>query len=205
MIKAIIFDLSGVLFTEGLKKFIKELCEKDKLDYDSLLFEFRDGESGTLYRIGKINADEFWQMVIKKFHIPENKNVLNSWWLKCYELVDATRDLILDLKQKYKVYYLSDSVKERIVDLEKRYHFTIWFDGGIYSHEVGVRKPNPEVYKIILRKFDLKAEEAIFIDDKEKNLVPARKLGIKTILFENAEQLKKELNGVGILFFSIAI
>lgn len=172
MINAVIFDLSGVLFTEGLVKFIRELCDKHlNLNYDEILHEFRDGEYGTSYRIGKINASEFWDLVIKKFNIPEDKEVLNTWWLKCYELVDATRDLILDLRKKYKVYYLSDSVKERIEDLRKRYNFTEWFDGGIYSHEVGVRKPNPEVYKIILRKFNLKPAETIFIDDKRKEFV----------------------------------
>jgi epoxide hydrolase-like predicted phosphatase len=197
MINAVIFDLSGVLFTEGLKKFAGEVCEKyPNLNYDLFLDEFVSGEIGTLYRTGKIDADEFWGKMIDQYRLTEDKKILNDWWIKCYVLVNETRDLILDIKQKYKVYYLSDSVKERVEDLRVRYDFEKWFDGGIFSHEVGVRKPNPQVYKIILQKFNLIPEETIFIDDKEKNLVPAREIGMKTILFENAEELRKELNNV---------
>jgi epoxide hydrolase-like predicted phosphatase len=200
MIKTIIFDLSGVLFTEGLKKFAREVCEKHSdLNYDEFLADFVSGEIGTLYRIGKINADQFWEKMIDKYKISEDKKVLNNWWIKCYVLVEATRDLILDLRKKYKVYYLSDSVKERFEDLKERYDFEKWFDGGISSYRVGVRKPNPEVYKIVLREFGLKPNECVFIDDKEKNLIPAKEMGIKTVLFENAERLKEKLKEFDVL------
>lgn len=193
MVKAIIFDLSGVVFSEGLDVFIRKLSQKYNSDFSDLKFEMRDGKLGTLYRINQISSCDFWGEIIKKFRIPENGEELAKMWNSSYTVCDCAVKIILDLRRKYKVYYLSDSVKERIDYLRNRYDFERWFEGGIFSHEVGFRKPNPEIYKMILRKFDLKPDEAIFIDDKEKNLHPASDLGMKTIIFENCEKLKQKL------------
>lgn len=91
------------------------------------------------------------------------------------------------------VYYLSDNVRERVNRINNKYNFLEWFEDGIFSHEVGVRKPNPEIYKYTLSKAQVQPEETIFIDDKQSALDPAKKMGIITILFESPEQLRQDL------------
>jgi len=64
----------------------------------------------------------------------------------------------------------------------------------IYSSAtLRLRKPDPAIYKFVLRKEKLTPDEALFIDDKERNTVAAEALGIKTILYKNPAQLKEEL------------
>lgn len=199
MIKSIIFDLGGVLFTNGTNDFVKFLAEKYNLDQDKVGFAVSDSDYGNEYRKGKLKREDFYKILQENLGISEHIDVLEDEWIKRYKLIEATKDIILDLAKKYKVYFLSDSVKERVDRLNNEHQFIKWFEDGIFSFDQGIRKPHLELYKIMIEKVKTKPEETVFIDDKEKNLVPARDLGIIGILFENPQQLREELKKLKIL------
>lgn len=192
MIKAFIFDLGGVLFVNGTKAFISYLTNTFNLD-EKTVSSLLDGELGSKYREGKISREEFWQQFKQQLGVDKDLEDLEDEWIKGYKLIDATRDLILDLIKKYKIYYLSDNVRERVERINNQYNFLELFEDGIFSHEVGVRKPDPLIYQLTLKKLELSASQVIFIDDKEINLNPARDLGIYSILFTTPEDLTHEL------------
>jgi len=73
------------------------------------------------------------------------------------------------------------------------------FNPIIVSSMVGIRKPNPKIYKLLIKKSKLKSNEILFIDNMDWNLKPARKLGIKTILFKDNKQCIRELKKIGVL------
>lgn len=198
MIKLIIFDLGGVLFTNGTKRFIEVISERYNLEKEKVK-DVMDGEIGTEYREGKIGRDEFWKRVVEKLNINEDIDKLESEWIDGYELIEGTRDIILQLREKYKVFYLSDNVRERVERINAKYGFMDWFSSGVFSHEAGVRKPDPEIYKLTLAKAGEVAGSAVFIDDKPQFLVPAAELGMTTFLFESPEKLREELKEKGIL------
>lgn len=75
----------------------------------------------------------------------------------------------------------------------ERYDFLHWFDGRVVSGEEMTRKPFADIYLKLLDRYNVKAAEAIFIDDNGRNIDAAQKLGIKSIHFQNPEQLIKEL------------
>ena len=68
----------------------------------------------------------------------------------------------------------------------------------VVSCDVGLRKPDPKIYKLVLKKLKLKPNQTVFVDNQEWNLKPARKLGMKTILFKNNKQLFRDLNKIGV-------
>jgi 2-haloacid dehalogenase len=75
----------------------------------------------------------------------------------------------------------------------QRYDFLNWFDGVVVSGAEKMRKPNPAFYQLLLDRYNVKAEEALFIDDNLRNILAAEKLGINSIHFSSAGQLKFEL------------
>lgn len=198
MIKAIIFDLGGVVFTNGTKQFIEWLNTSHGIEkhFSQNLLE---GESGSAYRAGTMTRDDFWDLFRKTLNIAESAGVLEQKWMFGYELIDETLAIIKELGLKYKIYYLSDTVEARVDWLNKKYNFLSWFTDGIFSHEVGVRKPNPKVYSLILKKTGVRPDEVIYIDDKSLCLSPATEMGMKTILFQNPRQLRKKLQKLQIL------
>ncbi len=94
---------------------------------------------------------------------------------------------------------LADNVRERVEKLDERFGFLLWFQRGIFSHEVRVRKPNRKIYSFALERAKVLPKETIFIDDKESSLIPARQMDITTILFESPEKLREKLVELGIL------
>ena len=72
------------------------------------------------------------------------------------------------------------------------------FDNVFLSNEIGLIKPDLEKYKYVLKKLDAKPQHCIFIDDKIRNLVPARELGIITVKFESFEKFNQQLDKIGL-------
>ncbi|OGK23906.1 hypothetical protein A3A46_01065 [Candidatus Roizmanbacteria bacterium RIFCSPLOWO2_01_FULL_37_13] len=198
MITTFLFDLGGVLYTNGSKKFISDISKKYHLS-EILVEDIIDGKIGSHYREAKITRDEFWQQVIEKLNLSEDVDTLEKQWVDEYELIEETKSILLQLAKKYQLYYLSDNVKERVEVLDKKFHFTKLFKGGIFSHEVGVRKPNPKIYELALHKSKSRPDKTIFIDDKAQMLLPAKKLGIHTLLFSTPENLKSDLKRMKII------
>jgi len=198
VITTFLFDLGGVLFTNGTKKFIRQIRETYNLPEEQVKGVI-DGEIGSLYRESKITRDEFWKRVIERLGLKEDADTLEKQWIDGYEMFEKTKSIIEKLKDKYDLYYLSDNVKERVEALDNKFAFIKLFKGGIFSHEVGVRKPNPRIYEYALEKASSKPEETIFIDDKEKMLLPAQQMGLKTILFISPEELEEILLKDGLI------
>lgn len=198
MYKLILFDLGGVVFTNGTKKFINDISARYGIPPETAL-NVLDGEIGTKYREGQIGRDEFWRLVLESLPLKESVDDLEREWIGNYELILGTKDIIEKLRNKYKVMYLSDNVKERVDKLDARFGFVSWFDGGVFSHEVGVRKPNPKIYEFALQKGGVKPREAVFIDDKPKMLEPAKAMGMTGLVFESPEKLEKDLIEIRVL------
>lgn len=192
MITTFFFDLGGVLFTNGTKHFISVISEKYNLD-PLFVNSVMDGEIGTQYRENKIDNTEFWRKAIPALGVPESADNLNRIWLQGYELIEGTRDIILTLRSAYKLYYLSDNVENRVVYLNEKYDFLKWFDDGVFSYEVDMRKPDPRIYQIALQKASANPNECVFVDDKQEALNPAKEMGMMTFLFHDANQLMLDL------------
>ena len=71
-------------------------------------------------------------------------------------------------------------------------------DGGVISYETGFVKPEAGIYKAIIHKYDIKPQEAVFLDDVEANVLAASALGFHTIHFKNLDQAIEELKHLGV-------
>lgn len=198
MISTIIFDLGGVLFTNGTKKLIDFVATEYSIDKEKVK-AVMDGEIGRKYREAKVDRHTFWEHFLKELHIQADPDFLEEQWVMGFELIEDTRDIVHDLSEKYVIYFLSDNVRTRVERMHERYGFLDWFEGGIFSHEAGMKKPHPQLYKMILEKAGVLAGEAIFIDDKPECLEPAIELGMTGILFESPQQLRQTLEELSIL------
>ena len=102
---------------------------------------------------------------------------------------------ICDLKERgLQVLVLSNFGKKLIDDNPEVMEFLSYTDGGILSYKDHLLKPEPEIYKLLLSRYDLKAEECVFIDDLHINIDAAKEQGIHGIVFQCYEQAEAELN-----------
>lgn len=98
----------------------------------------------------------------------------------------------------YKVYYLSNFSIKAYEDCQDALDFIPFMDGGILSCREKVIKPDAEIYRILLSRYSLKAEESVFIDDTGKNVDAAEALGIHGICFKSRKQAEEELRQLGV-------
>lgn len=106
---------------------------------------------------------------------------------------------IQELKGKgYRVLYLSNFSEKAETDCARALDFIPYMDGGILSYQEKVIKPMPEIYQLLIDRYDLKPEECVFMDDTVANLEGAEKFGIHTIHFLDRNQAIAELRKLGV-------
>lgn len=107
---------------------------------------------------------------------------------------DFADEWIRQLKsQGFNVYYLSNYSKKAFDECADSIDFIKYMDGGIISHQVLMVKPNPEIYKLLINKYNLVPEECVFIDDTLENVEAAKALGMEGIVFTSKEEASMEL------------
>jgi len=143
------------------------------------------------------------EMLVKKF--PEQEENIRAYYGRWIEMLDGpiqgTVDIFKKLKdsEAYKIYALTNWSEETFPIAQEKFDFLNWFDGVVVSGTERLRKPFPEFYQILLDRYDVKPEEALFIDDNFRNVEAGRKLGIDSIHFTTPENLEEELLQRGVL------
>lgn len=134
---------------------------------------------------------------------PEKNSMINWFfdgWTDILIPIQENINLIKKLKDKgYNCYFLSNFIKEAYTIVIKKFKFFSFFNGGIISSLVKSIKPEMKIYTSLLEKYELEANECIFIDDIPGFLRSARKIGFKTIQFSSKSDLRQELNNLGVL------
>ena len=116
--------------------------------------------------------------------------------------IEGTLEILASLRRRrehsgdVRLYYLSNMPQSYARMLESRHGFLGWFDGGIYSGDVRLIKPDPAIYKLLASRHDLKPADTVFIDDTLVNVQAARELGWYAIHFESPAQLARDLAGL---------
>ncbi|MFA4952655.1 MAG: HAD-IA family hydrolase [Candidatus Pacearchaeota archaeon] len=200
-IQAVIFDVGGVLAlgnkpspkqkherTKGVHEYIaKKLNISIDQWFDSIDSSYSDAVEG------KISGEKALKIIAKNNKISSMKleKIIIDAYRHNFKQNEQLFKQAFKLKQiGYKIAILSDQwlISRNAVMPKKLYKK---FNLVVISYEVGIRKPNPKIYKLILEKLDLPPKECLFIDNQKWNLFPAKKIGIKVIQFKTNSQLFK--------------
>jgi glucose-1-phosphatase len=196
-IKAVFFDLGGVIVRTEFQAPRQQLAEKLGLEYEDLDRIVFDSDSGLRASVGEITSAEHWASVLQRLKRPASEISLIRDEFFAGDIVDRTLlEYIRSLRGKYKTGLISNAwsdLREFIV----REKFDDAFDDMIISAEVGAMKPEPKIFQVALERFGVKSKEAVFVDDFYVNIEGCEKVGMKGIHFRDAEstleQLKKLL------------
>lgn len=177
-IKAIIFDLGDVVIPYNKTKAAIIFAH---------LFWAKDRGLIRRYETGEVSFTHDFVDLIEKRSFPLFK-----------EIKPEMRNLILSLKKAYKTAALSNTIKPHKDYMLEHYPLKEMFDYLFFSCEMGMRKPEPEIYTTALDKMNVKPENVIFIDDMKRNVDAAKENGINGILFCSPYALKKNLENLAI-------
>jgi len=201
-IKNIIFDFGGVVMDWNPRYFFKDYFnDAEKMEYflkniatDDWNIEQDRGRSlaeGTNFQVQK-HPD--WEKEIRAYY--------DNWTTMLKSEISENVAVLRKLEHSnYELFGLTNWSAETFpFALENYDFFRIFKDKIVVSGTEKVIKPNPEIWNILLNRYQIKAEESIFIDDNCKNIEAAKKLGFICIHIKNDTDLEKELRDLGVEF-----
>lgn len=188
-IKAIIFDLGGVLLNIDYTLTRAAFARLGVQEFDAHFSQFKASPIFEDLETGKIGNNAFYSQFREISNLPLTPNQIRDAWNAM--LLDFPRqrmELLLDVKKRYRTFLLSNTNAIHYEAFHKTFRDTTGlaslddcFEKAYYSHLIGERKPHAAAYEFVLRQNDLRPEETLFIDDTLPNIIGAQAVGIQTV------------------------
>ena len=197
MITTIIFDIGSVLVSWHYKAFLRRLFDDEKTCkvVAKCIFE---NPNYIEFDKGMVTKEQFLDNCIS--HCPSYSKEITYAFSRigeCVKQYSFAHSWIEEYKKRgYRVLFLSNySDYVRGANM-KALDFVKKFDGGVWSCDVKMIKPDINIYLKMITDFNLIPEQCLFIDDKISNLIPADKLGIKCVHYNSYTQAKKDVENI---------
>lgn len=199
-IDTVVFDLGGVLIDWNPEYLYREIFPDESerrwflsnittLDWNEEQDAGRTLQEGTEY-------------LVRKF--PEHEKNIRVFYDRWKEMlggpIHETVEIFRHLKEvsKVRLYALTNWSAETFPVALELYEFLHWFDGRLVSGAEKIRKPSPEIYQLLIKRFDIDPKTAVYVDDNLRNVLPARELGFYGIHFTSPAQFQQELAMLGV-------
>lgn len=199
--KNIIFDLGGVIVNLDYAKTVSEF-KKYLPNLDETVFFGKENQLSFFsdYEMGRIDTKNFREEFFRFFNVTiTDKEFKNCWNAMIFDFPLERITLIENLKKLDKNIFLlsninelhEEAVEERFKLLNFDFQFQSLFTKHYYSHRIGLRKPNSDVFHFVLKDNSLNPHETLFIDDSLHHVLGARECGISAIHLERPQRLEE--------------
>ncbi len=195
-IKHIIFDLGGVLLNIDYSKTVEAFRA---LGLENPLEAFTKEQQAELFQKfekGKIDESTFIVTLQKEMPNANAQQLIDAWNAMLGDFPIDRFVFLAEISKKYDCYVLSNTniihqrAFEDIIDHKVGWKsFAELFTYVYYSHELGMRKPDAEIFEEVLRRHNLKGSETCFIDDSPQHVATAKKLGIHAVHLGEGEEI----------------
>ncbi len=198
MIKAIIFDLGNVVVYFDQMITARKLEKYSNRDSNYIFEVITDKNLVSLIETSKITPEEFYKRIKERIGLKLDYNAFVEKFENMFTLNHDVYNLLIKLKNKYKVYALSNVNKIHFDYLHNKYKFLDIFHDITLSYKVKARKPDKKIYEYAINKAKVKPNEIVYIDDIKEFSDMATELGINGINYTNTEKLIQDLRKLNV-------
>lgn len=188
-VKAIIFDFGGIFINLNYAATIDAFKRLGIGNFDELYSQAQQSNLFDNYETGKISSQRFINRLLDFLPINTTPNqVVEAWNAMLLDIEPEKVKLLAELRKSYPVYLLSNTNDLHIDIAFRRWKKTIGqsihesFDKIYLSHEIGLRKPNLDIFELVCRENNLDPSKTLFIDDTEQHINGAKSIGLQTHL-----------------------
>lgn len=194
-IDTIIFDLGGVLIDWNPEYVFRTIFE-DEAERKHFLTNITTSEWNEEQDAGR-SLDEGTELLVAKH--PEYEDAIRAFYGRWEEMlggpIEGTVKILEALKAQntHRIYALTNWSNETFPIALARYDFLRLFEGIVVSGQERMKKPDIKIYNLILDRYQIEPNKAVFIDDNKRNVEGAQKVGIHAIHFQSSDQLNQQL------------
>lgn len=193
MIHTIIFDFGGVLGSNANfwtnDSEVLDKTQLSKKEIDDIYWHYWPD-----LRIGKSDLNIFFEHVARVSKLPVTIDELREIYHRKILINEDVITLVKELSEHYKLYVLANESKEGMLIKNKKFNLSSHFKDVFNSADLHLYKPQPEIYRTVLKEINELPENTIFIDDQEPYLNSAETLGISVIQFKDITRLRSDLS-----------
>jgi putative hydrolase of the HAD superfamily len=198
-VRAVIFDIGRVLIRIDLARAMKGMASGLSLSAEELWSAIEKDPRWQDWQEGRISARDWHLHMQRRFGGSATFEEFTDKWNRVLDPEPIQgNELFEKLSKKYRLALLSNTDPIHVPYMETRYDFFSYFPARVYSCVIGASKPSPIIYREALRACRARAEEAVYVDDIEGYVDAARRLGMMGVHFRSAEQLRLDLQGLGL-------
>jgi putative hydrolase of the HAD superfamily len=187
-IDAIIFDLGGVLIDIDYTKTRQAFENLGISNFNELYSQANQQDLFDRFEIGQISGQHFINSLLNYFTEPISPNkVVHAWNAMLLDFKLDKLTLLEKLAAKYPLFLLSNTnelhvpiVRQRLSKLTAK-PLEAYFSKVYFSHDLGLRKPNSEIFEFVCSENNLNPSTTLFIDDSIQHIEGAKKCGLQTI------------------------
>jgi len=199
--ETIIFDLGEVIIDLDSKKVIDQFQKHSDKSAEEIIRLISKSQDLINYEVGKMTDVEFCQVVNELLSIELSQASFEAIWNSFLGTIHLDKlRLMLDLKEKYNVLILSNTnaIHQRAFDrhigeLIPSKTMADMVHTAYYSHELGLRKPDPHIYQKVIDLQNLNPAKTLFFDDRLENITAAQARGIQAIQVTYSDQILDQL------------
>jgi putative hydrolase of the HAD superfamily len=198
-IGVILFDLGNVILpfdhfqiAEKLSQFSQRKEFEDPKRIFSYLFDAQEGAINP-FDLGKVSPREFFQAIKERLDLSVSFDEFVQIWCNIFVEDQEVTKIILSLKRNWRLGLVSNTDPLHFNYILSRFPVMKTFDKWILSYEVGFKKPAVQIFRNAIEWASVKPEKILYIDDTKEYVEVAGSLGIQSIHFISASQLKEEL------------
>ena len=197
----VVFDLGGVLIEWDPRHLYRKLFVGDVAAMEDFLANVCTHEWNRGQDAGRSFAEG--ARLLKAEH-PDKAELIDAYGARFDEMmpgpIAGSVEILAELRARgTPLYLLSNFSAETFPPAFERFDFLRWFRAMVISGEVGVIKPDPRIYEILIERFAIDPHRAVYIDDVAVNAEAAGRFGIHGIQFTSPAALRAELAGLGLL------
>jgi HAD superfamily hydrolase (TIGR01509 family) len=197
--RAVIFDIGRVLIRVDVSRAMSGLAQEVSLSPEEIWSSLEKDPRWPDWQEGRISPRDWHLHVGKRLGGSLTFEQFTEIWNRALDPQPIQDNVFLEkLRASYRLGLLSNTDPIHVAYMESSFDFLRLFHARTYSCSVGASKPNPLIYREALRACRVSAEEAIFIDDVAAYTEAAQRLGMTGIVFQSPEQLRSDLNKIGI-------
>ena len=199
--ETIIFDLGEVIIDLDSKRVIDQFQKQSDKSAEDIIRLISKSQDLIDYEVGKMTDAEFCQVVNELLSIELSQASFEAIWNSFLGIIKLDKlYLMLDLKEKFNVLILSNTnaihqraFDRRVGELIPSKTMADMVHTAYYSHELGLRKPDPHIYQKVIDLQNLNPAKTIFFDDRLENITAAQDSGIQAIQVTYSDQILDQL------------